>query len=355
MARRNSLHILFSRLGIAGDDPRNPASEALFRQILETAPGLAVAKAAAIIANTTCGGREDDDAERDKLDAPEWGESFFPALVSAFERCCAEPLKEDKGAHGKTALLLALDRMEYHNATPFLAGATYTQFEPEAGRSVDRAAPLRARAAAGLVRLRHPSRLKIITDMLWDNYQDARLGAVRAAAYDGSDSAELLLRAKALAGDKGEDFPSGPGDGGAVVLGEVFAALLSLGGAGNIDIVASFLEDADSPEPLRQQAALALGESRLPEALPALECVWKAFVDWEIRQGIIFGVALHNSDESMNLLRRWLEESEKTGQTVILKTLQAVFGPESPRYARLAESVPEPRKPAGKNRGPKGK
>ena len=72
-----------------------------------------------------------------------------------------------------------------------------------------------------------------------------------------------MLRGKVLAGDEE-----------AAVIGECFTALLSVQPDESIGFVARYLQHSD--EELRELAALALGESRLPGALPHLEAAWTA-------------------------------------------------------------------------------
>jgi len=64
------------------------------------------------------------------------------------------------------------------------------------------------------------------------------------------------------------------GDADARVTAACFAALLSLAPHGSLGFVAGFLEHAD--ESMRDAALIALGESRSPEALPALRAFAEA-------------------------------------------------------------------------------
>ena len=98
--------------------------------------------------------------------------------------------------------------------------------------------------------------------LLADSDLAARTGAVRAIA-DSGPGRVLLLRLKTLLGDKEIE-----------VTGECFAALLSLDPAGSVDFVANFLRSR--MEGIGEQAALALGESRLPAAIEVLREAWGA-------------------------------------------------------------------------------
>lgn len=83
-------------------------------------------------------------------------------------------------------------------------------------------------------------------------------GHYRVAANGTPREAELLLRSKARAGD---ERPA--------IIGECFSALMSVEPEGSLDFVAQWLAKPDGA--LRELAALALGESRVPAALLATQ------------------------------------------------------------------------------------
>lgn len=323
MAKKSPLQTQLDRLSAISHAPRDPESMRLLVTTLETAPGLALAKAADIICKAACGVGASDEREPEEQVDGAWSAHFFPAMVAALARCCDNPDKHDKNAPGKTLLATALDRMEYPDAGPFLAGVRYVQMEPVMGGSVDVAPPLRARCIAALVRLRHPERFDIMGDLLWDPYPDARVGAARAAAYDGSDTARALLRARALAGDE------------EMVLGEVLSGILSFRGLRDVEFAGRFLAD---PAVLAQ-AAIALGESRMPQALAELERAWEESRSMEAWERIAFGMALHGTDEAMDILEKWVRAGPEDKRTGIMTAVAEVFCEESPRYQRLLRSV----------------
>ena len=325
MAKASSLQARLDRLSEISRMPREPESVRFLMTTLETAPGLALAKAADIICKAACGvGARDENEPENQADA-EWAARFFPAMTGALDRCSADPARHDRNAPGKIALATALDRMDYHDATPFLAGARYVQMEPVMGGTVDVAPPFRARCLAALVRLRHPDRYDIMGDLLWDAYPDARIGAARAAAYDGSETARALLRARALAGDD------------ETVLGEVLSAILSFRGDRDVEFAGRFLADPA----FGAQAAMALGESRMPRELDRLEGAWEDAGDMEVEtwERIVFGVALNGGDEAMDILEKWIRSGPEGRRDGIMEVVAGVFGEESPRYRRLSQSV----------------
>ena len=88
-----------------------------------------------------------------------------------------------------------------------------------------------------------------------------RADAARAVEQLGGREAELLLRLKARAGDKEVR-----------VTGQVLESVLQLEGASGVSFVAGFLRDPN--EEVSEEAALALGVSRLPEAVEVLKETW---------------------------------------------------------------------------------
>jgi hypothetical protein len=79
-----------------------------------------------------------------------------PELVAAFDRLLIDPVASDKLCRGKSAIIEALNKIEYLRPEVFLRGIRHVQMEPVWGKSEDSAAHLRANSAFGLVRLQHP-------------------------------------------------------------------------------------------------------------------------------------------------------------------------------------------------------
>jgi hypothetical protein len=88
-----------------------------------------------------------------------------------------------------------------------------------------------------------------------------RADAARALEQMSGRDVMLLLRLKARAGDKE-----------ARVTGQVLESVLQLEGSGGISFVSGFLQHSD--EEIAEEAALALGASRLPEAVEVLKEAW---------------------------------------------------------------------------------
>jgi len=223
--------------------------------------------------------------------------ALAPDLVQAFERLMRDPAKLDQGSKATTAIVQALIQLDDPAAKVYFAGIRHVQKEGSFGPPVDVAAPLRGLCARGLARMGHPDALLECVTLLADPEVAARAGAVRAIADSGRPDGVLLLRLKTLVGDKEID-----------VMGECFAALLSLDPAGSVDFVARFLNSRT--EGIGEQAALALGESRLPAAFEVLREAWERGGLGEQRRTLLVAIAMLRIDPALEfLLSRLAEES----------------------------------------------
>src|SRR6185369_560935 len=119
-------------------------------------------------------------------------------------------------------------------------------------------------------------------DAMSDSADPVRIEAVRALNQLGGDEALLLLRLKAKMGDPRH-----------LITGHVFDALLNLERERAVAFVADYLNSAD--EELRDEAALALGASRLQSALTML------MKTWEEARSEIFGDTLLRAISSSRL------------------------------------------------------
>jgi HEAT repeat protein len=232
-------------------------------------------------------------ATAEKLEAG----ALAPDLVQAFERLMQNPTKLDAGCKATIAIVQALIQMEDPAAKVYFTGIRHFQMEGSFGPPVDAAAPLRGLCARGLARMGHPDALLECATLLADREVPARAGAIRAVTDAGRPEGVLLLRLKALLGDKETE-----------VTGECFGALLSLDPTGSVEFVAKFL--SSRTEGIAEQAALALGESRLPAAFEVLRDAWESGGTGEQRRTLLVAIAMVRSDLALEfLLTRLAEES----------------------------------------------
>jgi HEAT repeat protein len=192
-------------------------------------------------------------------------DSLVPQLLSAFDRQFEDPAKTDPKCWGKTAVVKALVKLDYSESPPFLRGLRHVQLEAGYGGREDSAAQLRSNCALALVQCRDLHRYEILAclvDAMSDPEDAVRIEAVRALNQLGGDESMLLLRLKARVGDRRH-----------VIIGQVFDSLLSLERDRAVPFVAEYLNSRDEEQ--RDEAALALGSSRLGTALKVLTKSWQ--------------------------------------------------------------------------------
>ena len=190
----------------------------------------------------------------------------------------------------KGAIARALVALDCQDAALYRTGLRLRQPEPVWGGSVDTAVDLRATCAMGLVQTRYPRALVDLVGLLADPEPRARAGAVRAIACAEPLAAEAVLRAKALLGDAEPE-----------VVGECLAGLLQVEPEESAGFVAGFLDVSDAA--IREQAALALGGSRLDSALDLLRERWDAEpLKGEAQRFLLRGAVLHRSEAAFGWL-----------------------------------------------------
>jgi hypothetical protein len=203
---------------------------------------------------------------------------LVPDLVEAYERFLDNPVKKDKLCRAKIAIAQALNNMEFLDEGFYLRGVHYMQLEPAWGGAHDTAVPVRVACAFGLVRLRHRGALSLLVDLLAEPDKAARVGAVQALTYAGTEAAGLLLRLKCRLGDAEPE-----------VISECFSGLLELTPEQAVTFVAEFLASHD--EAIREAALLALGSSRRPEAFEILKSHWEKSAG-ELQDVVLMSMAL---------------------------------------------------------------
>jgi len=185
-----------------------------------------------------------------------------PALITAFRRLAALDRRADPGCQAKGAMARALVGLDCLDAAVFREGIRLRQPEPVWGGSIDMAADVRASCAMGLAATGDPRALIDLVALLSDPEHQARSGAARAIACTAPLAAEAVLRQKVLVGDAEPE-----------VIGECLRGLLDIAPEEATAFVAARLDD---PSPVvAELAALALGESRLDDAVALLRERWE--------------------------------------------------------------------------------
>jgi hypothetical protein len=232
-------------------------------------------------------------------------------LVSAFRRLMEKPQKLDKGCAATTEIVGTLYQMDYVETEIYLLGIHHVQMEGSFGPPVDAAAKLRAFSALGLARTRHPRALEEIVPLLVDPWPQARIGAVRALASNGGHAGALLLRLKVLTGESDLD-----------VLAECFSGLLASAPESSLPLVAAYIDAED--EAVAEVALLAIGSSRLPEALTLLQGRCEASTFASLRKPLLLAIAMVRSEAAIEFLISLLADSGgQTAKDII--TALAIF------------------------------
>jgi HEAT repeat protein len=238
--------------------------------------------------------------------------SLIHDLLSAFDRLFENPVKTDPKCWGKTAIVKALTSMDYSESPPFLRGAQHIQMEPVMGGQEDAAMQLRANSVLALVActdLTRPEILRHLVDALADDLDPVRVEAVRALQQMNGEESCLALRVKAHAGDRRP-----------VVLGQVFDSILQLEGERAVPFVAGFMKSPN--DETRDEAALALGGSRLPSAVKALIESWDHSRLGELGSVILRGLSSSRDETAFAFLLNLVKEGSSRDSAAALDALQ---------------------------------
>jgi HEAT repeat protein len=248
-------------------------------------------------------------------------------LEAAFDRFLVNPVKDDKLCRAKLAVIQALDKMEHQRTDVFLKAARHVQFEPVWGGQEDSAPPLRAAALVALARAEGTFSLPVLVDAMADPAKDVRIASAVALGAVGSEAAGLVLRLKVRLGDKEPD-----------VVSECLGGLLAVDAAANLPIVAGYLDPADPPG--CEAAAMALGRSRLAEALEPLKGCLERCHTADLRQQLFLAIAILRRPAATDYLVELVATAEEEVAAESLTALRIYK--EDPRLReRVAEVVRE--------------
>jgi HEAT repeat protein len=211
---------------------------------------------------------------------------LIPQLSAAFLRFL---VKDDKGCAALMAIARTLVTLDCDDADLYRKGVRHVQMEGSFGPPVDAASELRAICAMGLANTRDPNKTRDLVNLLSDPEWLARGGAARALVTVGSDAAAMVLRFKALTGDKEPD-----------VMCDCLRASLALEGADALPLVDRYLQSRDHA--FRDAAILALGESRRDDALEILKGLYGRTVDRELKETILLAIRAGRTEEGMKFV-----------------------------------------------------
>ena len=207
-------------------------------------------------------------------------QALAPDLIAAFDRFLINPVKSDPQCWAKNALAKALKDLNQYDSAVFLRGLRHIQMEPVWGGSADTAAALRGACALALIACPLP-RLDILQNLVdllaADLEQTVRVDAARAIAQLAGPDSLLLLRMKALCGDKEPE-----------VIGQCFLGLLDLSPVDSVPFVAAFLQKEDAD--VRLEAATALADCPREEAVDFVKQAWRKAQDANLRRAIILSL-----------------------------------------------------------------
>src|SRR4051794_34031327 len=161
-----------------------------------------------------------------------------------------------------------------------------------------------------------------------DPAKEVRIASAVALGAVGSEAAGLVLRLKVRLGDRDPD-----------VFSECLGGLLAVDAAANLPIVTGYLDLADPPA--CEAAAMALGRSRLAEALGPLKGCLRRCRAADLRQQLLLAIAiLRRPDATDYLIELVATAEEETTAGAALSALRIYR--EDPRLReRVAEAVRE--------------
>lgn len=289
MASRRSLDEQLEEIGRLANEGPTPQGQEALRGLLRSKKNLVAARAASVVRDWSA-------------------EELLPELLEVWERSLVDPVKSDKACHAKLAVVEALDAIGHDDFGPYLRGIRHVQLEPSYGPPVDSAVELRARCARILASRGYPNIHVILADLLMDQEPGARKAAGEIAAALGGEGGELLLRMRVLAGDDHtENYAT------------YFRGLLDLSPEASLPLVESHTRH-DNPAVV-EEAILALGESRLPEAFSTLKDLYQATILADDRRVIIVGVSLLRSAESVDFLEGIVVDGDAASARLVIEAL----------------------------------
>lgn len=237
-------------------------------------------------------------------------QALVPDLLKTFSRFFEDPVRRDPQCWGKTALAAALKDLGFSESAPYLRGLRHRQMEPVWGGEADTAENLRGTCLLALIACPDVERgeaLRCFVDALTEPAHTIRIEAARALGQMAGDEGALVLRLKARLGDESAE-----------VIGQVFDSLLAIEGAGALLFLEGFLKRADERA---EEAALALGSSRLEGAFDLLRQTWDMARDRQFRAVLLRAISLSRLDAALDWLMILVREGRLADATAAVEAL----------------------------------
>jgi hypothetical protein len=288
---KRDVEAVVRRIGLLRDVAHAEAVTELRKALLDRV-NLVVAKAAKVV------------AERQLLE-------LIPELLATYDRLFVDPVERDTQCWAKNAIAKALTDLDYRESAPYLRGRQHIQMEAVWGGRQDTAQTLRGICLLGLASSSDITRaaiLRWLVDSMADEAQVVRVEAVRAVAEMDGEEATLLLRLKARVGDS--ETP---------VVGQVFDSLLRLERDAALPLVAEFL---DGPDDVREEAALALGASRLAGAVDLLVKKLPGARDPYFRKTVLRALSASRQEKALEFLLAMVREGIRADADAALEALE---------------------------------
>ena len=259
---------------------------------------------------------------------------LLPDLLRAFNRLFEKPVERDPQCWGKNALAQALVALDHRESAAFVRGIHHVQMEPVWGGEEDTAATLRGTSALALPACSDIDRGQIfrhLVDALSDRALPVRSDAVRAVAQMQGDEAVLLLRFKIRLGDTELE-----------IIGQCLDYLLQLEHDAALPFAAGFLQPKLGP--IAEEAALALGSSRLPAAVPILEQSYNAERDPDFRYVLLRSLSASRQPPALDFLLELVRNARPADALAAVDAL--ALNRDSVDIRRQAEQAAAEREPA---------
>ncbi len=239
---------------------------------------------------------------------------LIPDLLRSFDRLMQNGAERDPQCWGKNAIAKALVDLDHRDSAPFLRGMRHVQMEPIWGKLEEMAQNLRGICVLALAAcddLRREEVFRHLVDSFTDTSHTVRVETVRALEQMEGEESALLLRLKARLGD--EESP---------VIGQVFDSLLNLERRRAVPFVAGFLASGSSET--RQEAALALGISRLEGTVEILLEAFNRAREPELRQAILRALGSSRHESAIEFLEKVAHGRSRSDAAAAKEALELV-------------------------------